>query len=189
MKRFGDFYAKIWFWIENLVYIIGFLLYEIMLIPLIYVKVFYNLLIATSFFNFLLIGPFWVLVGPTILFFYSMKDTFYFIRILCDYGDEDQQDEKLYEIDKQDKIVIYNEILEVMTSIMFISRMKKKQFDQEKLKSKNMNPDMEQKEISYSLVTLDLIVKSWMKIREETTKDDSFENEAPTDLEFEKFLG
>lgn len=66
---------------------------------------------------------FWVILGPLLLLFNLAKDVFYFIKILCDYMDEeDQFKEKEEEDFKQDKIVIYNEVLDVMRSIAHIYR-------------------------------------------------------------------
>jgi len=68
---------------------------------------------------------FWILVGPFSLLYYLSKDLFFYIKILCDYQDEeDQFREKEEEDFKQDKIVIYNEVMDVMHSIVHIYKRK-----------------------------------------------------------------
>jgi len=47
-------------------------------------------------------------------------DVFTYIRILCDYSEDHSSKFKEEEDFKQDKIVIYNEILDVMRTILYI---------------------------------------------------------------------
>lgn len=69
---------------------------------------------------------FWFVSGLVYLIFAVFKDTFYFIKILCDtQEDEDLFKEKEEEDFKQDKIVIYNEVIDVMKSIMLLFKKKR----------------------------------------------------------------
>ena len=57
-----------------------------------------------------------------------LLDMHYFIRILKNYKmDEDQELKRLEEEETSDKIIIYNEIIEVLKSIYFIFRQKEKE--------------------------------------------------------------
>ena len=61
---------------------------------------------------------FWIVVGPVYLVFAVLKDCFYFVKILCDTKEDEALVKEREEEDlKQDKIIIYNEIIDVMRSI------------------------------------------------------------------------
>lgn len=50
-----------------------------------------------------------------------VKDMFNYIKLLCDYKNEDDKKKIMMEEDaKQDKIVLYNEIIDVLKLIYFI---------------------------------------------------------------------
>ena len=93
--------------------------------PVIYVKIAITVAIQA---NWLRLIPFmvgWLVLGPFVLFWQLTKDMFYYVKILCDYMDEeDQFKEKEEEDFRQDKIVIYNEVLDVMRSIAHLYRKK-----------------------------------------------------------------
>lgn len=62
------------------------------------------------------------------------KDLFYYIKILCDYQEEEQQFKEKEEEDfKQDKIVIFNELIDVMRSIMHIFKKRKEDAKKKRL--------------------------------------------------------
>jgi uncharacterized membrane protein len=88
MKSVSELFAKLMFWAENFFYIMTFVGYELMLIPFIFVRVIYNLMRLASLLNFLRILFVWLIFGSMALVFFALKDTFYFIRILCDYQEE-----------------------------------------------------------------------------------------------------
>jgi len=63
----------------------------------------------------------WLFGGIFYLLYGVAKDMYYYVKILCDYKlDDDQQVKMEAEDAKQDKIVIYNEIINVLKSILFI---------------------------------------------------------------------
>ena len=127
MKRSGEVFSKFIFWLENLVYLILMLVYEILLVPLIYFKVIINIIKVASFLNMIMLVLLWVLFGIFFLFFGVMKDMFYFMKTLCDYKDEDDQYREKEEEDfRQDEIVIYNEIFEVMRTILDLFKQRNK---------------------------------------------------------------
>jgi len=134
MKRAADVFSKFIFWAENFFYIIAFIAYELCLCPIIYFKIMGNIFKLSGckwfFSNFL----FWTFCGFFVLLFYVAKDVFFYIKILCDYQDEeDQFREKEEEDFKQDKIVIYNEVIDVMRSIMHIFKKKKEEAKKKRL--------------------------------------------------------
>ena len=125
MKRAADAFSKFMFWFENMFYIMVFILNEILLFPLIYIKVAINVVYLASWLMLVPLLLFWLLVGPFVLIYSLSKDLFFYIKILCDYqDDEDQFKEKEEEDFKQDKIVIYNEVMDVMHSILHIYKRK-----------------------------------------------------------------
>lgn len=75
----------------------------------------------------------WFLVGPFVLTWGIFKDIIFLCKILCDYQDEeDQFKEKEEEDFKQDKIVIYNEVIDVMRSVMHLFKRKKDEANKRK---------------------------------------------------------
>jgi len=87
-KKFAGYLGKTWFWVENTILILIITIYEILLIPIILLKLFYALFITTNFFLFLVLGPLWVVFGWVYLFILAFIDVFNFIRVLSDYKDE-----------------------------------------------------------------------------------------------------
>lgn len=134
MKKGAECFSKFIFWLENVAYIFSFLIYEFMLCPVIYLKIFLNIIILAGWLKVIPLLFFWMFVGPFVLLFAICKDLFFYIKILCDYQDEeDQFKEKEEEDFKQDKIVIYNEVIDVMRSIMHIFKKKKEEAKKKKV--------------------------------------------------------
>ena len=125
MKKAAECFSKFMFWLENAAYLMVFMAYEAVLFPLIYFKVTLTIVFLSSWSRLFPMLSFWLVIGPLVIVFQLTKDTFFFIKILCDYMDEeDQYREKEEEDFRQDKIVIYNEVLDVMRSIAHIFRKK-----------------------------------------------------------------
>ena len=123
MKKASECFSKFIFWMENVFYIIAFVVYEICLCPIIYFKVLITIGFMASILRLIPLVLFWIFAGPFVLMYHVGKDVFYFLKILCDYMDEeDQFKEKEEEDFKQDKIVIYNEVMDVMRSVAHIYR-------------------------------------------------------------------
>jgi hypothetical protein len=89
MKRTAEMFSKLVFWAENIFYIFCILAYELFLVPLIYFRVLYNIIRAASFWNMIALFLLWVPFGIFYLIYGVGTDLFYFIKILCDYKDED----------------------------------------------------------------------------------------------------
>jgi len=87
MKRVGELYGKMIFWIENFFYIVLFSFYELFILPILYLKV-SLILLKASYKNLLLLFFIWLPFGSILLLYLVMKDLFYFMKSLCDYKDE-----------------------------------------------------------------------------------------------------
>lgn len=91
----------------------------------------------------------WGIGGLLYLAYGVSLDMYNYISILYDYKlDDDIENFKKEEDKKQDRIVIYSEIIEVLKTILFIFKQKEKA----KLKTKsrvvqNINPDMNLQEV------------------------------------------
>mmetsp|Transcript_45393 Transcript_45393/g.33176 ORF Transcript_45393/g.33176 Transcript_45393/m.33176 type:complete len:312 (+) Transcript_45393:2391-3326(+) len=138
MKKAAAVFSKFIFWFENSLFIFLFFLYELVLCPLIYLRVVYNVAKLSTFLSFLPLELFWLLIGPFYLVYVIFRDIFYLVKILCDYQqEEDNLKEKEEEDFKQDKIVIYNEVIDVMRSIMHLF-LKRRQ-EQKSFKKQEVN--------------------------------------------------
>jgi hypothetical protein len=70
----------------------------------------------------------WIVLGPFYMVYALSKDMFYYIKILCD----SKEDDSAYEVRQaedmlQDKICIYNEIIDTLRAVSNIHRMNYKQ--------------------------------------------------------------
>jgi hypothetical protein len=83
MKTVGRCVSKLIFWIENIFYIIGFLIYEWVLVPFIFFKVLFNIIRNAGILMFLPLLIVWIIVGPFLLIYDVFRDTGYFIVTLC----------------------------------------------------------------------------------------------------------
>ena len=102
------------FWIENILISVFFLLYELVILPFAYLRVWTNLFKnSPSFFvfflNFLLFSAF----GPFLMIFFIFKDCSYFFTILrylngCKSGKVDELAE--IEVDQKTRMQLYNEV-------------------------------------------------------------------------------
>lgn len=82
----------------------------------------------------------WIFIGPIIVFFVMLGlDLFTLLRILCTYREEASREKEKEEDDfKQDKIVIYNEIIDVMRTMLYLY---KKVSSDKKKKKKDITTD------------------------------------------------
>ncbi|CDW71841.1 UNKNOWN [Stylonychia lemnae] len=198
MKRASEVFSKFIFWFENMFYLMIMLIYLLMLVPLIYLRMIYNIVKLASVFNLIWLLSLWLLFGPIFLIQGVGKDMFYFMKTLCDYKDEnDQNQEKEAEDFKQDLIVLYNEILEVMRAILQLFkernqahrrkrlRMKKKlmksQTQRQKHQQENnpanlkrhfLDDDLEEDDQGFT-ITKELIIEAWSKWRPSSSQQNS----------------
>lgn len=90
MKRAAEIFSKFIFWFENTFYILALLVQELLFVPLIYIKVMFNIIRLASFLNMIFLIVSWTFLGLFFLLLGVSKDMFYFIKILCDYKVEDE---------------------------------------------------------------------------------------------------
>ena len=83
LEKMNDLFSKMMFWLENIVWILGFLAYELLLVPFVYLSNFYNIIWATN-------GPFlpifytmfWLIGGIPFSLFIVLRDVWLFITLL-----------------------------------------------------------------------------------------------------------
>jgi hypothetical protein len=127
MLRGSEVLNKIIFWLENLYYILELFLYEVALVPYIYLRLIYNIAKVAEVKNAIGLILLWIPFGPFFLTYGVLKDMYFYFKILCDYKEDDdaflikQEEDKL-----QDHIVIYNEIIDTLRAIMNVFKYKKK---------------------------------------------------------------
>ena len=91
MLRTSSAFSKTIFWIENVGFFIPYMmLYEAMLVPLIYLQIVYNILRVdiksphTAIFYSVL----WLIGGPFYLIHGWCKDMYYYMKVLLEYNEE-----------------------------------------------------------------------------------------------------
>jgi hypothetical protein len=78
-------------------------------------------MLLSSFLSFFPLFFFWLIIGPFYLIAIIFKDTYHFIKVLGGHKDDEIMFKEKEENDfKQDKIVIYNEVIDVMRSILHL---------------------------------------------------------------------
>ena len=119
-QRNIEFFPKLMFWSENMVMLAVFFVYLILLIPIVYVKMLYNLVKMTNFIQALWVIPIWIVWGIFYLLAMAIKDCSYFLKIWCDSIQVEKKDANIESLKKQErdqKIVVYNEVLSTMKSV------------------------------------------------------------------------
>ena len=121
MKAAAEIFGKFIFWGENLVVVALMGSYEALLLPIIFVRVVINILRSASILRFFGLFLGWLSFGTAALVGAAMRDMFYILKILCDYQDEDDSAFEKREAElRQDKSVLYNEVLDVARSLYHI---------------------------------------------------------------------
>ena len=87
MKKGSKCFSKFIFWLENIVYIMSFLFYEIFLSPLVYFKIFLSIFFMSGILKFIPFSLLWLVTGPFIVMGFIGKDVYLYIKILCNYQD------------------------------------------------------------------------------------------------------
>jgi hypothetical protein len=77
------------YWLENFGLLIGFFIFELCLTPVLFFKINKNILFYASWKQKFPLELMWIVIGIPFLFFAVFKDTFFLIKILCDYQDEE----------------------------------------------------------------------------------------------------
>ena len=117
MPTVSVWFSKFIFWIENIAFIVEFLLMQLLLSPIIYLKTFYTILASNDgFFTLLSYILFWTVFGFLILFYIQVFDLINLIEILqmhdgCkannDMGEKPEED---VEIEEERLAEMYNEV-------------------------------------------------------------------------------
>ena len=130
MDRSSQVFSYLIFWFENLIYYIPLmLLTEIVLIPYIYLRMIFNIMKVEKFLSGILFCVSWLIIGLPYLLYTAGVDVYNYFKVLCDYREDDFNNETQKEDELQDKIVIYNEIIDTIRAIKNIfKRNKQKKF-------------------------------------------------------------
>jgi len=127
MQSSSSMFSMTNFWMENLFFITYQLINELMLVPIIYIRVLINVVTLAGPFEAVKLLFAWIPGGLFYLLYGASKDMYHYVKILCDYKmDNDTLVLKQEEDQKQDNIVIYSEIVEVLKCILFIIKQKEK---------------------------------------------------------------
>ena len=66
------------------------LVYEALLMPLIYVKLVYNIMrVESNMLNAFFLSFVWLIIGPVYLVLGLIKDMYYYFKVLYDYHEQD----------------------------------------------------------------------------------------------------
>ena len=76
-------YCHLVYWSENIVYIVLFFIYELLLVPVIFVRVLYNIMRLAGIFSMIPLIVIWLFISPVVLVMGVCKDFTNFIKILC----------------------------------------------------------------------------------------------------------
>ena len=98
MLRAAKAFSMAIFWFESLVYILFHLIYELSLVPFIYIKQSVNILKLAGPKGLHLVLA-WLFVGFWYLLSCAAEDMFYFCKILCDYKQDDDLQNKMIDED------------------------------------------------------------------------------------------
>jgi len=89
MVKASELFSKTIFWLENIIYILAQLLYELLLVPYIYFRHIFNIIKAAKLLNALWLITIWLVIGLFFLLYCVFKDMYFYLKILCDYKEDD----------------------------------------------------------------------------------------------------
>ena len=126
MDRSSQVFSYIIFWFENLVFYVPLMMIiEIVLIPYIYIRMIINIMRAEDFIPAIMFSLAWMLIGLPYLLWTAGVDIYNYFKVLCDYREDEFNNETEKEDELQDKIVIYNELIDTIRAIKTIFTRKK----------------------------------------------------------------
>lgn len=91
MKQAAENFGKFMYWIENIAYIFAFIVSELLFFPIIYSKITMNIFFATKCSRLIPILSFWLFLGPFSLIYSLGKDIFFYVKILCNFRDDEDK--------------------------------------------------------------------------------------------------
>ena len=126
MLKSSKLFSLLIFWIENICfYIPKTLVWEIILIPLIYLRLTLNIIRTESnVLHALRLSLSWIIIGPFYLLYNLVIDMYHYVQVLRIYHEEDGDEDQDEEDKMQDCIVIYNEVIDTMRAVMAIFKHK-----------------------------------------------------------------
>ena len=91
MLRSSLIFSKVIFWLENLgIFIVQMLVYEALLMPIIYLKLIYNILrVESNKLYAIILCLVWLIIGPFYLIMALVKDMYFYFKVLFDYHEHD----------------------------------------------------------------------------------------------------
>jgi hypothetical protein len=118
IKSAGKKFSYGMYWLENVLFIMIFILFELLISPLMYVKTFYNIwFIPQSMLTRIFVYIAWFFGGYIFVFFLILYDTKIFINILKTYEGHQTLSEEDKNLKKIDKKKIYNQLRSVMVTL------------------------------------------------------------------------
>ena len=89
IERWSKVINKLIFWLENFFYIFYMFLYELMLVPFIYLRLVFQIIAVAEFLDAFSKICIWLMIGLFFLIYNLVIDMFYYFKILCDYKEEE----------------------------------------------------------------------------------------------------
>lgn len=139
------------FWIENTVLIFAFVIFEILILPVAYVKIWINLIKNShGLCKTLCHLSLFLLLGPLMIFYFVIKDVCCFLSLLryyegCKFGRPDELADE--DIDDRLKLQLYNEVR--ATVIILYKKLKKylkeKQKEEDEEEDEDFDDDEDEK--------------------------------------------
>lgn len=121
MKKVSRSFAMSVYWFENCILIVLFAFYEFLHVPFLYFKIMIGSFSMGSWYTTLWFFPAWILFGLFYLVYVLIMDMKFFVLCLNQNYETDNSAVHKEENDlKSDKIIIYNEIIDVMKCIQFL---------------------------------------------------------------------
>jgi hypothetical protein len=113
MQYVSKGFSYLMHWLENIFFLLGFLLFEVLLAPLAYAKVWVNILVnSLGALRTICNGLLWAVLGIPMTLFLVIRDLTYLMMILCKHqgcrhGKPDEFGETVMDIELREKL--YNE--------------------------------------------------------------------------------
>lgn len=115
----GSYFALLMFWLENVVWLLLFMAYEIAQLPLVYLKNLFVVAWATQgLFLTIWHTAAWLFSGPVLLVFFALRDIYYMFKILrmhqgCREAGGIFDELEVKKIDVNEEVMRYNEARDV----------------------------------------------------------------------------